>query len=393
MSTTAAPSKYQPFVYLAVAPDRFKPYVNTDLYTFHVVSASLSRVDGIDSYAAGYDALAYRPADGRLYGMDCSAPEHSTMVVIDPAKKSIAKVPVKDVPTQTIPFVCGDIAADGKTYVASGSAESASVDIDVTAESVAAAPHAAPGAGGDYDWAVHPKDERLYAVDGDNGSLMCFGPPEHKPEVLKKEAFPKADGPEGTGTSRPVYGAVFFSEAGWLFAIDSAGNAYKVDLTKSEASSPIKGDAVPPSEEVGGGKIPDADKIRVIDAAGGYDDVVNPVWDFLIITSERRGKPWADGNGFMYSWRLSLTARHPKTGEEKDVKTYRIMFDLDEHAEMKEFSDLTLVQQAGGKIILETHKDHFIAKGATILIDIEFKVPGAVHEDTELRNLVAVRLS
>lgn len=275
----ATPTKYQPFIYLAAVPNRTEPYKNTELYRFHVVAGSLDPVNGLEPYASGYDALAYRPDNGLLYGMDCAAPAKDTMVVIDPTNKKIETHKVTNVPRQGMPFVLGDITDDGKTYVAGGDANASSVDIDLTKEPPVAKANATPGPGGDYDWAFHPKDGRLYAVDGDNGSLLYFAPPEYKMAVLKEKAFPKADGPSETGISRPVYGAVFFSETGVLFAIDSAGNAYKVDLTKSEASKPIEAKDVPDYQSVGGGKIPLADKIRVIDAAGGYKDKIPIVYD------------------------------------------------------------------------------------------------------------------
>lgn len=172
----SAETTSQPFTYLSIPRESKEPYKSTRLYRFHRVTGQVEHVTNVDVYATGYDAIAYRPKDGLLYAMDVAADMRDKLVVINPVKGAISTHHVRDVPSEEMAFALGDVAPDGDTYVVCCGPTSPTVEIDLTRHDdyKATSTGGVPGSGGDYDWAFHPKDELLYAIDGDTGDLLRF---------------------------------------------------------------------------------------------------------------------------------------------------------------------------------------------------------------------------
>jgi hypothetical protein len=254
--------------------------------------------------------------------------QSDTMLTIDAATgKVIAETELHGMPDRgTSSYTNGDFEPDGDTYIIASDPQRPAVRVNVAANPPTITKLNPPGGGGWYDWAYHPKDGRLYAVDGDNGSLILIDQSANPlKQVLAQGCFPKAEG--HTSGERGLYSAVFFTTAGHLYAVDTAGNVNKLDLTASTPSKPVTGDDLRgvQSSRVGGGKLK-LDGLQVQDSAGQVlDQKLKEQYDWIDVTiALMNGHPDASDEpmpGWELNYRLTLTARHT------DVHRWRVTFE------------------------------------------------------------------
>ncbi|MGY1436357.1 DUF6923 family protein [Streptomyces reniochalinae] len=378
--------RYNRFTYLAIGEGP------TSLYAFDAFTGDVNKTK-VPDYADGYDALGYSWPKGRLYAM--SRKSSNTLVVIDPVAGTLTTQQVSQLSANH--WVLGAITPDGDKLVISGDGHASGAVLDLTADPVTALAQKPPGYGGWYDWAYHPVDERLYAVDGDTGALM-YADPTKDPQkvVLKTEAFPKAKGP-----GRASYSAVFFEENGWFYAFDNAGNVYKLDLSSSTKADPIPPSAIGTAVTVGRGPI-NVNDLNVRDAGGDVKKMVNPPsYEALVVNQVLRSpNPWEEQlNGkpmLVYSFRVNITAKLKHTGEDVDVRKWRIFFDDVPGSEPKTTAATVTKNKEQGLWVLDTPgENHLITKGQTLPVDLLLYVPKEtpLPKPYALGNLGARRLA
>lgn len=376
--------QYNPFTYLAVGQ---KP---THLRKFFALSGDIEPVAKTE-FADGFDALAYRWKDGLLYAM--SRKSNTTLVVIDPAKGKVSTKAVEGMPSQGGTWVLGAMHPDGDRYVITGSdPNSSGAVLDLSSDPVKATAQNAPGGGGWYDWAYHPADGRLYAVDGSDGALL-YADPDRTPQktVLKTGVFPKV--------TKYRYTALFFDKVGWLYAIDTDGNVFRTDLRSSTASKPITPEKVTAAVRVGGGPI-NVDGLDVVDAGGDItEQKIDPVYARLVTPSQTLRGKWDEEHPkkvTVFSFRVTLCAKLHKGNKPVAVRKWRLLFD-------RASADDTVVcpaakvtiRHADNSHVLDTPgEDHFIEAGQELPVDLQVKVPREHKVNlTKLSRLTAHRIA
>jgi hypothetical protein len=289
----------------------------------------------------------------------------------------------------------GDFEPDGDTYIIASGPNQPAVRVNVAADPPTVTALNPAGAGGWYDWAYHPQDGRLYAVDGDDGSLLHLDPSANPlKKVLAMGCFPKAEAPKQG--ERGLYSAVFFNTAGHLYAVDTAGNVNKLDLTASTQSKPLTGDDLreTKSARVGGGKI-QVDDLQVQDSAGQvlhqeikehYDwiDAKITPWDNSPQESSDYPEP-----GWEYSYWLTITAGRT------DVRQWRAIFEIPADAVLGTWG-IDIETRDGREVYLHSDRDrdYVIPAGEsekfkfTVWVPREEKLPSQ-----EIQHVLAVRLS
>lgn len=372
------------YTYLAVG------VTDTTLYTLNPYSGLVAKVENAVPYKAGYDALALRTKDGKLYAMKQRS---DTMLVIEAAtgkvlaEKQLSGMP----PLGGSSYVNGDFEPDGDTYIIAAGPQQPAVRVDVAADPPAVTQLHPAGAGGWYDWAYHPNDGRLYAVDGDNGALILIDPSaDPLKTVLSEGCFPKAEAPKAG--DRGLYSAVFYDTAGNLYAVDTAGNVNKLDLTASTKDKPLTGEDLRQrkSSRVGGGRLK-LDGLQVQDSAGQvlHQDIdAHYDWIDAKITP-RADHPYETSEpapGWEYSFRLTLTARRA------DVREWRATFDIPASARVKTWG-MEIKHHDGSQAYLESQADRLIHAGKSQDFDFMLWVPRDEKLPTmEIKHLQAVRL-
>ena len=372
------------FTYLAVGTAK------TALHTLNPYSGLVAKVENSTPYTAGYDALALRVKDGRLYAMKQNS---DTMLIIDAAtgkvldEKKLAGMPDRGGASYTN----GDFEPDGDTYIIASGVRQPAVRVNVASDPPRVTKLNPAGAGGWYDWAYHPNDAQLYAVDGDDGALIRIDTSANPiKRVLAEGCFPKAEG--HTAGARGLYTAVFFDSVGNLYAVDTAGNANKLDLTGSTKSKPVTGDSLRnvKAKRVGGGRLK-LDGIQVQDAAGQvFHQDIDEKYDWIqakiVSRTDNPSETWDPGRGWEYSFRLTLTAG--KT----DVRRWRATFDAPAGARLKTTS-MKIKHHDGRQVYLYSEEDRLIKAGASqdfdflLWVPLDHKLPS-----TDIKNLLAVRL-
>jgi hypothetical protein len=258
---TTTKQQEKSYTYLAVG------VTDTTLYTLNPYSGLVAVVENTTPYKAGYDALALRVKDGRLYAMKQGS---DTMLIIEAETgKVLEEKQLTGMPSRGgMNYVNGDFEPDGDTYIIASGPQQPAVQVDVSADPPKVTQLNPAGSGGWYDWAYHPKDGQLYAVDGNDGALIRIDRKANPlKKVLRAECFPKAEAVKPG--ERGLYSAVFFDTAGYLYAVDTAGNVNKLDLTGSTQAKPVTGDDLRQvkASRVGGGRLK-LDGLQVQDSAG-----------------------------------------------------------------------------------------------------------------------------
>jgi hypothetical protein len=369
------------YTYLAVGS------TNTTLYTLNPYSGLVAKVDSTKPYAAGYDALALRTKDGKLYAMK---QQSDTMLVIDAATgNTLTETELHGMPDRGgSSYTNGDFEPDGDTYIIASGPQQPAVRVNVAADPPTVTKLNPAGAGGWYDWAYHPKDGRLYAVDGDDGSLILIDQSANPlKKVLVKGCFPKAEATEPG--ERGLYSAVFFTTAGHLYAVDTAGNVNKLDLTGSTQSRPVTGDDLRgvQSGRVGGGRLK-LDGLQVQDSAGRVlHQEIKEQYDWIdakIVLMD--GHPYETDDpapGLEYNYRLTLTAR------QTDVHRWRVTFEMPANWLIKSWgTDIDINYGKGHQAYIEPKEEGLIPAGKSQ--DFYF---GLWAPKKDLQHLQAVRLS
>jgi hypothetical protein len=369
------------FTYLAVGS------TNTTLYTLNPYSGLVAKVENAKPYAAGYDALALRTKDGKLYAMKRQS---DTMLTIDAATgKVLTETALHGMPDLgDSSYANGDFEPDGDTYIIAAGAQQPAVRVNVAANPPTITKLNPAGAGGWYDWAYHPKDGRLYAVDGDDGSLILIDQSANPlKKVLAQGCFPKAEAHDPG--YRGVYSAVFFTTEGALYAVDSAGNVNKLDLSASTQSRPVTGDDLRnvKSSRVGGGKLK-VDGLKVVDSAGLvlHQDIPEH-YDWIDATIALvNGHPYETedpASGWDYNYRLTLTAR------QTDVHKWRATFAMPADSLVKSWgTDIKIHYDGGNHAYIEPKEECLIPAGKSQDFYFGLWVP-----KKEIQHLQAVRLS
>ncbi|MFE7975627.1 DUF6923 family protein [Streptomyces shenzhenensis] len=366
-------------VYLAVGR------TNTRIYRFDPIDGDTRVVDNVPAYEAGYTAMGaqYRGDDKEplLYAVS-----GDRLITIDVAAGTLRDDVVVGLPDGR-KWYDGDTGADGKTLFIVGGPDEPSYSIDVVARR--AVPGNRPGTGRWDDFAHHPKDGSLFSVEGDNGDLLVIDPARAPMKTVRKErVFQPAEASSSAG-SRKSYSATFFDADGQFYAVDSAGNVNHLDLT---------GETVPEhAERIGGAKIPIGD-LEVMNGAGRITPLpVPPSYDEIVVTKAFRSA-WDsyDPQGKVYSFRLTLKAVSKDGGEAKDVRKFRISFDLPTAAGTKvEASGVDVIYQ-DGKAYVDAKTDQLLPAGQERPIDVQVTVPGDPHtlpHEYPLAGLKATRLS
>lgn len=375
------------YTYLAVGS------TDTTLYTLNPYSGLVAKVENAAPYKAGYDAMALRVKDGKLYAMK---QQSDTMLVIDAATgKVLTETELHGMPDRAgSSYTNGDFEPDGDTYIIASGPNQPAVRVNVAADPPTVTKLNPAGAGGWYDWAYHPKDGRLYAVDGDDGSLILIDQSANPlKKVLVKGCFPKAEATKGG--ERGLYSAVFFTTAGHLYAVDTTGNVNKLDLTASTQSKPVTGEDLreTKSNRVGGGKLK-LDGIQVQDSAGQVlHQEIKEQYDWIDAEiALMEGRPFKTDEpteGWDYDFRLTLTAR------QTDVHRWRATFDLPPNAFVKSWgTDIRIDWDEQRHAYIEPKEEGLIPAGKSQ----DFYFGLWVRKDRkpptmELQHLQAARLS
>lgn len=373
--------RFNPYTYLAVGE---RP---TSLYTFDLLTGQL-RPTKTRTHRNGFDALAYRWKDGLLYAMDRAT---GTLLAIDPEKGVVNPRKTVGLPLPRNYWALGAMAPDGDHYViTSADADDKGAVLDLSADPITVKETSPPGDGGWYDWAFHPVDERLYAVDGQTGALL-YADPSKTPQktVLAAGVFPKA---QAGNAGYATYSALFFDSAGWLYAIDNAGNVYKTDLTASTRGHLISGSDAKPAERVG--RVPVAARdLDIRDAAGDVGTPkVSPQYEEIPVRQVLRRKPWeqwdASGPVLVSSFRVTLTA------DSTAVRKWRVFFDAVKNAKVITQAANVSVSEVDGHFVLDTPgEDHLINQGSSLDVDLQVIIPKSGKADLpELPNLGARRI-
>jgi hypothetical protein len=377
------------YTYLAVGS------TNTTLYTLNPYSGLVAKVENAKPYAAGYDALALRTKDGKLYAMK---QQSDTMLTIDAATGNVlTETELHGMPDRGgSSYTNGDFEPDGDTYIIASGPQQPAVRVNVAADPPTVTTLHPAGAGGWYDWAYHPKDGRLYAVDGDDGSLIHIDQSANPlKKVLAKGCFPKAEAAKHG--ERGLYSAVFFTTAGNLYAVDTAGNVNKLDLTASTQSNPVTGDDLRGAQaaRVGGGKLK-LDGLQVQDSAGQvlhqdieeryeWIDAKITLWDNSPQeTSDYLEPAWE------YTYWLTIKAGRA------DVHHWRATFKIPTDAILGTWGIDIEKQDDEGQVYLHSdrERDYVIRAGESEKFKFIVALPGkGTPRPLEITHLQAVRLS
>jgi outer membrane protein assembly factor BamB len=372
------------YTYLAVG------VTDTTLHTLNPYSGLVAKVENTTPYRAGYDALALRVKDGRLYAMKQRS---DTMLVIEAETgKVLEEKPLTGMPSRDgMGYVNGDFEPDGDTYIIASGPQQPAVRVNVTSNPPRVTQLNPAGSGGWYDWAYHPKDGQLYAVDGNDGSLIRIDQNANPlKKVLAAGCFPKAE--SAKQGERGLYSAVFFDTAGHLYAVDTAGYVNKLDLTASTKAKPVTSDDLKQakSERVGGGRLR-LDNLQVQDSAGQVlHQEIKEQYDWIKAEIKPRSdhptETWEPARGWEYSYRLTLTAG--KT----DVRQWRATFDLPAYARLKTWG-MEIKHHDGRQAYLHSQQDRLIHAGQSQDFDFMLWVPlDRKLPSMELKHLQAVRL-
>jgi hypothetical protein len=353
------------YTYLAVGT------TNTALHTLNPYSGLVAEVDKTSQYQAGYDALALRVKDGRLYAMKQRS---DTMLVIDAASgKVLQEKELTGMPDRGgSSYANGAFEPDGDTYIIASGPQQPAVRVDVAADPPRVTQLNPAGPGGWYDWAYHPHDAQLYAVDGDDGSLIRIDTSANPiKKVLAKGCFLKAEAhKEG---DRGLYTAVFFDSLGNLYAVDTAGNNNKLDLTASTKGKPVTEEGLRnvKAVRVGEGRLK-LQGLQVQDAAGEvlHQNIKeNYKWiDHKLVSRTPEPHRTYEPDGWEYSFRLTLTAG--KT----EVRQWRATFDLPPNAEIRTTS-MKIEHHDGRQAYLDSQADRLIKAGESQDFDFLLWVP------------------
>ncbi|GGT84587.1 Ig-like domain-containing protein [Streptomyces violascens] len=238
------------YVYLAVGR------TDTRIFRFDPVQWDVQVYDKVATFPDGYASMGR--LDDRLYALS-----KNNLVIIDLEKGGVPDTQfIQEFEDQG--WFCGDVTPGGKTLFACAGPGTPVYEIDLSSATATAGNVA--GGGRWDDWAYHPVDGRLYGVEGDNGDLLYFDESKSPvKQLLKTGVFPPAERSASGG--RKSYSAVFFSEDGMFYAIDSKGNANALDLTASSASQPITPDRIDASHRLSNTPLP-VDDLEVMNAAG-----------------------------------------------------------------------------------------------------------------------------
>ena len=364
-------------VYLAVGR------THTRIYRFDPIDGDTRVVENVLPYEAGYTAM------GAQYLGDDKEPlllavSGNKLITIDVAAGTLKEQVIDGLPEG--PWFDGDMDPDGKTLFAVSNPGTPSYAIDVAAGK--ATSRNAPGGGRWDDFAYHPKNGRLYSVEGDDGDLLLIDPScQPMKTVLKQGVFPSAQASTAAG-SRKAYSATFFDQDGNFYAVDSAGNVNHLDLTT--ATIPDH------SQRIGRGRVP-VGNLEIMNGAGRITPLpVPPSYDEITVT-KKFNRTWenSEPRGRVYSFDLTLTAIGKDSGTAEDVRKFRISFDLPTDKGAKaEASGVEVIAQ-DGKAYLDSVGDQFLAAGTSRPITVLITVPGdpaRLPQEYPLDGLRATRL-
>ncbi|MEU5115589.1 hypothetical protein AB0G64_29280 [Streptomyces longwoodensis] len=346
-------------VYLAVGR------TGTRIYRFDPIDGDTRVVDNVGPYESGCTAMGaqHRGDDQEPLLLAVSG---NKLITIDVAVGTPKDQVIDGLPKG--PWFDGDMDPDGKTLFVAGNPDTPSYATDVAAGT--ATPRDSPGGGRWDDFAYHPKDGRLYSVEGDNGDLLLIDPGRQPMKtVLKAGVFPPAQA-SGAAGSRKAYTATFFDQDGNFYAVDSAGNVNHLDLTTAEIPDH--------SQRIGRrGRVPVGD-LEIVNGAGRITPLpVPPSYDEIVVTSKFK-RTWENGEprGRVYSFDLTLTAVSKDSGTAEDVREFRISFDLPAVKGAKaEASGVDVIAQ-DRKAYLSSVGDQFLAAGTSRTITVLITVPG-----------------
>ncbi|WP_335936588.1 DUF6923 family protein [Streptomyces sp. PTD5-9] len=366
-------------VYLAVGR------TNTRIYRFDPIDGDTRPAKNVLAYKAGYTAMGaqYRGDDKEPLLFAVSG---NRLVTIDVEAGTVSDAPVDGLPSG-LTWYDGDMDPDGKSLLVAGDPGAPSYTIDVVARTATAGHH--PGSGRWDDFAHHPKDGRLISVEGDNGDLLHIDPRKDPMRtVLKRRVFPPAEASR-SGGSRRSYSATFFDSVGLFYAVDSAGNVNRLDLT---------GDTVPDrAERIGHGKIP-VDGLEVMNGAGRITPMpIAPSYDEIVVTKKLNGS-WQnyDPQGRVYSYELTITAVDKADRRGKATSRFRISFDLRAAHGAKAVASGVDVTYADGKVYIDSQADQLLEAGSSRPIAVQITVPGdpaTLPAEYPLDGLRATRLA
>ncbi|MEU3713597.1 hypothetical protein [Streptomyces catenulae] len=366
-------------VYLAVGR------THTRIHRFDPLDGDTRVVENVPAYAPGYTAMGaqYRGDDTEPLLLAVSG---NKLITVDVVAGTLREDTVEGLPPHA-KWYDGDTSPDGKSLLVMGDPEAPTYTIDIAARK--AVPGNSPGGGRWDDFSARPRDGHLFAVEGDNGDLLRIDP-ERNPmrTVAARRVFPPAEA-STSAHSRRSYAATFFDQDGHFFAVDSAGNVNSLDLSATE----VPGKA----QRIGGGKIPVGD-LEVVNGAGRITPLpVRVSYDEITVT-KRAVQAWESGDprGKVYSVELTLTAAPKDGGEARDVRQFRISFDLPTVPGAKAVASGVTVLCQDGKAYLEAEQDQLLSAGASRPISVQITVPGdprALPAEYPLDGLKATRLA
>lgn len=356
---------------------------NTRLYELNPITGQIWRAEKVPEHAAGYTAMGWRQRDNTLWAM--SGVDLLKIAMDTGAIESYRLAGVRE----EMKFD-GEVSPDGNYfYVAGGNPALPVYRFNIGDDKPTLTLMKSSSGGGRWDdWCFNYKDGRMYAVEGDNGDLLYMDFDQNPmKQLLASNIFPTAE--RNSSGGRQSYAATFFDAAGTLYAIDSAGNAFSLDITKSTDSRPILGQDIRPAKPIGNGRV-DVDDLEVLNAAGCVRPLtIKPSYESLEISQESLGNwsEWPDTT--IYS--IMLTVKN----DDRITRKFRVSFDLPQGAEVTQAADLTTEYHEGSVVYLKSRISQVLPAHQTREIALQVRVPGRVAAGEtyeELQHLSVQRL-
>lgn len=366
-------------VYLAVGR------THTRLYRFDPIDGDVRVIDNVAAYEAGYAAMGarYRGDDKEPLLLAVSG---NKLITIDPTTGTLSEDIVEGLPDDQTWFD-GDTDADGKTLLIMGGPDKPSYTIDTVTKK--ATPGHRPGGGRWDDFSSHPRSGWLLSVEGDNGDLLHVDTDKDPMKtVLKEQVFPPAEA-SPSEHSRKSYAATFFDNEGHFYTIDSAGNVNTLDLT--DVTVPDR------AQRIGDGKIRVGD-LEIVNGAGRITPLpIQASYDEILVT-KRALTSWETSSpaGKVYSVELTLATTPKDGGTPRDVRQFRISFDLPTVTGAKVEASGVVVLCQDGKAYVDSDTDQLLPAGSSRPVSVQITVPGdpqRLPAEFPLAGLKATRLA
>ncbi|MFI6324752.1 DUF6923 family protein [Nonomuraea sp. NPDC050556] len=178
-----------------------------------------------------FNAMAYNPGDGLLYGARQESGQQGKLVTVDPATGEIEQVTIQGLPA--VAYKSGAITPDGSTYYLQGLGGTVhAVDIAVDRGNTPAyLKQVSTATGNTQDLAVNPFDGKLYGLD--NNRIWRYD--QDKTSGNWTELTPAL-----SGASAVTNPSITFDNLGNLRIAGENGSVVELDLTKGTRGKDVR---------------------------------------------------------------------------------------------------------------------------------------------------------